>query len=69
MKIVILCVSLVIVGFIVIRVVSMVIFPHQRSREMLQDYVLNQTPLGMSMEDVITVIERHKYWDIYYIDY
>jgi len=43
-------------------IVPMILNPVQRPRRMQMNYLLNLTPIGMSIEDVIEVVEnRHEF--------
>ena len=60
---------LVVVLLIVVAVVFVVkaLNPLRRSSEQIRENMLQQTPIGTSMEDVIKVIESHEKWKIDYV--
>ena len=49
--------------------VTVVINPEMRSPRAIRTYILNRTPLGMSMDEVIRVIESKKRWGEPVINY
>jgi len=56
---------------VIILVVFIAIFsnPLRWSDAYVRNHVLKLTPIGMSMEDVIVVIEGQEAWETRYIDY
>jgi len=54
----------------IMLVITIVIFsnPLRRPDSLVRQYVLNLTPIGMSMEDVVEVIEGQEGWKIWHIN-
>jgi len=43
--------------------------PLRRSQEKIKESILELTPIGMGMDDVLKVIENNKRWEIRYVRY
>jgi len=52
---------------IVLPYILMLINPMRRPQSMATHYVLRLTPIGMSMEEVIRIVENHRNWDVWWI--
>jgi len=59
-KIIICCV----LAFVMFRIIPILANPMRRPETMSTNYVLNLTPIGTDMEDVIDILEGHRNWHI-----
>ena len=55
------------VGVLVIISSIIMLNPLRRSQEHIQEHILNLTPIGMSMEDVIKIIDGKEKWKVWNI--
>ena len=63
---IIICCALVLV---MVRIIPMIVNPMRRPESMATNYVLRLTPIGMDMEEVISILENHINWRIRWISY
>jgi len=54
----------VILALVLAHTIPAIINPIRRSRPMLTNYVLNLTPLGTHIDDVVSIVEGHRDWNI-----
>jgi len=60
-------IGIIVVAIIIAVVIVMLANPLRRSEERIRDSILRITPIGMSMEDVLNIIEDNGRWEIRHI--
>ena len=67
-KILVLSIVILVVGASVVLFTADSANPLRRSTDEIREDILELTPIGMSMDEVIKVMESNKEWDIYYVN-
>ena len=68
-KKIIIGVLLILFAIIVTAVIMVLSNPLRRSAERIRDDMLELTPIGMSMEDVLEIIESNDRWEIKFVSH
>jgi len=52
-----------------VRIVPLVENPMRRSTRAATNYVLSLTPIGTHIDDAVSIVENHRDWSIWWINY